>query len=143
MRAFALAGAAAAALLLGGCETAFVGEAPGGRYALVEVNGGLLPHVDNSIGSCPARIEAGHFDLDSVARRFVMELDRTGPCPAAAVDVREEGSYLRRGGRLELEAAAAPGSTRRALVATESGSTISMTYDGLRLRFRQAARPRR
>jgi hypothetical protein len=137
-----LIAAGAAALFLGGCETAFVGEAPGGRYELVEVNGRALPHVDAGVAACPVTIAAGHFDLDSLARRFEMMLDRSGPCPAAAVDTVERGSYLRRSGRIELEAAAPGGATRR-LFASETGSTLSMDYDGLRLRFRQAARPRR
>ena len=143
MRAPVLFGTAAAALLaLGGCETAFVGDAPRGRFQLVEVDGRRLPYVNNAVGSCPVTIQAGHFDLDQVARRFEMTLDRTGPCPAAAVDVTERGSYLRRGGRLELEAAA-PGGTARRLFASESVDTVSLDYDGMRLRFRQAERPPR
>jgi hypothetical protein len=143
MRALAaIGGAAAAVLALGGCETAFVGDAPRGRYQLVEVNGRALPFVDATVGSCPVTIGSGHFDLDNVARRFEMALDRTGPCAAAAVDAAERGSYLRRGGGLELEAMQ-PGGTARRLFADESGDTVSMTYDGLRLRFRQAARPPR
>jgi hypothetical protein len=134
--------AAAAALALGGCETAFVGDAPRGRFQLVEVDGRRLPYVNDAVGSCPVTIQAGHFDLDQVARRFEMMLDRTGPCPAAAVDTTERGSYLRRGGRLELEASA-PGGTARRLFATESADTVSLEYDGMRLRFRQAERPPR
>jgi hypothetical protein len=138
MRALPFLGAATAALLLGGCETAFVGRAPGGRYALAEVNGRALPYVDSTIGACPVTVQGGGFDLDPVARRFEMTLDRTGPCAAAAVDAREAGSYIRRHGRLELEAAQ-PGGGSRALIATEAGGVVSLTYGGLRLRFRQVA----
>jgi hypothetical protein len=140
--ALLIAASAASALALGGCETAFVGDAPRGRFDLVEVNGRRIPHVDNAVGSCPVTIQGGRFELDQVARRFEMTLDRTGPCPAAAVDVTERGSYLRSGGRFELEAAA-PGGTARRLFASESASTVTMDYDGLRLRFRQAERPPR
>ncbi|HEX9931235.1 MAG TPA: hypothetical protein VGB08_00150 [Allosphingosinicella sp.] len=131
---------AAAALLLSGCETAFVGRAPDGRYALVEVNGRPLPHAVDSAGTC--RIDRGHFDLDSLARRFEMVLDQSGACPRAGAATIERGTYLRRGGRLELEAAA-PGGEARALVASESGGTIAMGYDGLRLRFRRVPAPAR
>jgi hypothetical protein len=127
---------ASAALLLAGCETAFVGRAPDGRYALVEVNGRALPQVADPGSPCPVTIGSGHFDLDSLARRFEMVLDRSGPCPAANADTIERGTYLRRSGRLELEAAR-PGGQARALVASEGGGTISLGYDGLRLRFRR------
>ena len=133
--------AAAALLLLGGCHTAFVGRAPSGRFQLVEVNGRALPFAVDPGSRCPVRIEGGHFDLDSIARRFEMVLDRSGPCLGISGDTVERGSYLRRGGRLELEAAQ-PGGSARALVASESGGSISLVYDRLRLRFRQAARPR-
>jgi hypothetical protein len=133
---------AAAPLVLAGCETAFVGRAPNGRYALVEVNGRPLPYLADPASACPATIQSGHFDLDSLARRFEMMLDRSGPCPAANADAVERGSYLRRSGRLELEAAR-PGGDTRTLVATESGRTIALGYDGLRLRFRQVAPPPR
>ena len=136
----ALIAMAGGALLLGGCETAFVGDAPGGRYALVEVNGRAVPHVIDPPDHCLTRIDAGHFELDALARRFEMVLDRAGSCSPPA-DVVERGSYLRRGGRLELEAAA-PGGASRTLVASESGDTISLDYDRLRLRFRQIARQR-
>jgi hypothetical protein len=137
----ALTGLAAAAMLLGGCQTAFVGRAPSGRFALVEVNGRGLPfHVDPA-NHCPIRIDGGHFDLDSVARRFEMVVERSGPCAGLAADRIERGSYLRRGGRLDLEVEA-PGGERRALSASESGGSISLSYDRLRLRFRQSARSR-
>jgi hypothetical protein len=134
-----LTGLAAAALLLGGCQTAFVGRAPSGRFALVEVNGRGLPFQIDPASHCPVRIDGGHFDLDSVARRFEMVLERSGPCAGLAADRVERGSYLRRGGRLDLEAEAS-GGERRELVASESGGSLS--YDRLHLRFRQAARPR-
>ena len=137
----ALTALAAGALLLAGCETAFVGRAPAGRYQLVEVNDRPLPFVADPASHCPVSIDGGHFDVDALARRFEMVLDRSGPCAGIAADVVERGSYLRRGGRLELEAAP-PGGTARALVADESGSSISLDYDRLRLRFRQVARPR-
>lgn len=130
---------AAAALVLGGCETAFVGRAPAGRYALVEVNGQPLPYVHDPRLHCPVAVDSGHFELDALARRFEMVLDRSGPCLGISGDVVERGSYLRRGGRLELEAAA-PGGELRTLVAAESGRTITLDYDRLRLRFRQAER---
>jgi hypothetical protein len=119
----ALTALAAGALLLAGCETAFVGRAPEGAYQLVQVNGNALPY-----GQCPGRISSGQFDVDSVARRFEMRLDRG--CPSASETV-ERGSYLRRGGRLELEAGG------RTLEAWESGGTITLSYEGLRLRFRK------
>jgi hypothetical protein len=137
----ALTAFAVASLALAGCETAFVGRAPAGRYALVEVNGKGLPHVANPGHHCPLRIDGGHFELDALARRFEMVLDRAGPCSPPA-DTVERGSYLRRSGRLELEAAP-PGGTARTLFATESGDSIALNYDGLRLRFRQEAAPKR
>jgi len=137
----ALTGLAAATLLLGGCETAFVGRAPSGRFDLVEVNGRPLPFSIDPASHCPVRIEGGRFELDSLARRFEMVLERSGPCAGLAADTVERGSYLRRGGRLDLETEA-PAGARRALVASESGGAISLAYDRLRLRFRQAARPR-
>lgn len=129
-----------AALFLGGCETAFIGRAPDGRYALVEVNGRPLPHVADPASACPVRIDGGHFDLDALARRFEMVIDRSGPCPAANADTVERGTYLRRSGRLELEAAR-PGGAARTLIASEGGSTIALGYDGLRLRFRRVPGP--
>jgi hypothetical protein len=131
----ALTGILLGALVVAGCETAFVGRAPGGRYALAEVNGQAPPHVANPGHHCPVRIDGGHFELDSLARRFEMVLDRASPC-AAPADTVERGSYLRRGGRLELEAAP-PGGSARTLFASESGDSIALNYDGLRLRFRQ------
>ncbi|HEX8653810.1 MAG TPA: hypothetical protein VF693_01120 [Allosphingosinicella sp.] len=136
-----LTGFAAAALLLAGCQTAFVGRAPSGRFALVEVDGRPLPYRVDPASHCPVRIDGGHFDLDSVARRFEMVLERSGPCAGLAADTVARGSYLRRGGRLDLEVEA-PGAARRELVASESGGSVSLSYDRLRLRFRQAARPR-
>ena len=129
---------ATASLLLAGCETAFVGRAPAGLYQLVEVNGQAPPATSDPAGQCPETIEGGHLELDSIARRFELALQRRGPCIAAGQrEVRESGSYLRRGGRLELEtgSTAAP----RTLVASETGRTISLGYGRLRLRFRQAA----
>lgn len=140
MRAFT--GLAAAALLLGGCQTAFVGRAPSGRFELVEVNGRALPYSPDPFIHCPVRIDGGHFDLDSVARRFEIVVERSGRCAGLAADTVERGSYLRRGGRLDLETEA-PAGARRALVANESGGSISLVYDRLRLRFRQGTRPRR
>ncbi|MEA3042111.1 MAG: hypothetical protein QOC65_1600 [Sphingomonadales bacterium] len=137
----ALTGLAAAAMLLGGCQTAFVGPAPSGRFALVEVNGRALPYRVDPANHCPVRIDGGHFELDSVARRFEIVLERSGPCAGLAADTIERGSYLRRGGRLDLEIEA-PGGARRELVASESGGAISLSYDRLRLRFRQSARSR-
>lgn len=129
-------------MLLGGCETAFVGEAPGGRYALASVNGGAPPAVANPGHHCPVRIESGYFELDPLARRFEMVLERSGPCIAGASRTVERGSYLRRGSRLELEAAQAGGGSR-ALVASEFGDVITLRYDQLDLRFRQVAPARR
>lgn len=133
---------ASAALLLAGCETAFVGKAPGGRYQLVEVNGRAPPTVTNPGHHCPVSIAAGSFDLDPIARRFDMSLDRSGPCRGISGAVDERGSYLRRGGRLELEGVPDGGGVPRALVATESGDTVTMNYDGVRLRFRKLTQPR-
>lgn len=138
----ALTGLAAATLLLAGCETAFVGRGPSGRYALVEVNGRPLPYSHDPASHCPIRIDGGHFELDALARRFEMLLDRSGPCAGISGDVVERGSYLRRGGRLDLEATP-EGGTPRALVAREGGRSISLDYDRLRLRFRQVAPQRR
>jgi hypothetical protein len=137
----ALTALSVAALLLDGCQTAFVGRAPSGRFELVEVNGRAPPFTVDPGHHCPIRIDGGHFDLDSVARRFEIALERSGPCAGLAADTVDRGSYLRRGGRLDLEIEAA-GGARRELVANESGGSISLAYDRLRLRFRQASRPR-
>ena len=137
----ALSALGAAALLLAGCETAFVGKAPGGHYRLVEVNGRAPPSVANPGHHCPVTVESGRFDLDPIARRFAMTLSRAGPCIGGGrSEMRLFGSYLRRGGGLELEAEQpAPPQT---LIAGEAGDTVSLTYENLRLRFRQVAPPR-
>jgi hypothetical protein len=124
---------AAAALLAAGCETAFVGHAPGGRYELVEVNGDRLPVA--GAGACPIRIESGYFNLDAVARRFEMVLRQSGSCIGS--ELRESGTYLRSGPALDLEAASGA-----RIAATQSGGTISLTRGAMRLRFRQAQRAR-
>jgi hypothetical protein len=125
-----------AVLSLAGCETAFVGEAPSGRYELVRVDGRALPFA-RSVGGCSRTVTAGHFELDSVARRFGLELSGTDSC-AGAASVRESGTYLRRGGTLTLET---EGPARRSLTAFESGRTVSLRHEGLALRFtRRAAR---
>jgi hypothetical protein len=130
------AGIAGAMLSLAACETAFVGEAPSGRYDLVRVEGRALPFARN-VGGCSRTVTAGHFDLDSVARRFQLELSGTDSC-AGSASVRESGTYLRRGGTLTLET---EGPAPRALTASESGRTVSLLHDGLALRFtRRAAR---
>lgn len=136
----ALAALGAGALLLAGCETAFVGRAPSGRFDLVAVNGGGLPATPDPGHHCPETVESGHLDLDSVARRFELVLNRRGPCIAAGRrTLRETGSYLRNGPRLELEAA----SGGRGWTATESGNSLSLRYEGMGLRFRQTAPPPR
>lgn len=133
----------AAALLLGGCETAFVGLGPEGNYALVEVNGRALPFERRRHGQCSETIVWGQFELDSVARRFRLALRESDSCSAAAyVLLQERGSYLRDGSRLRLETD--PGSgERRTWDAGSSGNAITLTYQGMRLRFRQAERPQR
>ncbi|HEX8216654.1 MAG TPA: hypothetical protein VF577_04230 [Allosphingosinicella sp.] len=136
----ALTGLLAGALLLAGCETAFVGRAPGGRYGLIEVNGQAPPFSHDPRNHCPVWINGGYFDLDSVARRFEMAIHRAGACSGTGTTV-ERGSYLRRGGRLELEVSA-PDGTTRTVFATESGDVIALGHDRLRLRFRQIALPR-
>jgi hypothetical protein len=125
-----LALAAVAVLLLAGCETAFVGRAPSGRYDLVQVDGRPLP-AERRVGGCSQHVAGGSFTLDSIARRFEIAVDRHGSCGGA---IRLSGSYLRSAGRLTLEAEG-PGAAT--LVATESGRSITLSYDGLRLRFTQ------
>jgi hypothetical protein len=125
-----LAVALAALLLLGGCETAFVGRAPSGRYDLVQVNGRPLPYA-RPAGECRQYVAGGSFTLDSIARRFEIAVDRHGSCGGA---IQLSGSYLRSAGRLTLEAEG-PGAAT--LIATESGRSVTLTYDGLRLRFTQ------
>lgn len=130
---------AAATLLLGACETAFVGRGPSGRYDLVEVDGRAPPFLRSPGHHCPVQIEDGHFDVDSLARRFELVVEQTGPCVGGGRrEVRETGSYVRGGPGLSLETA-----DGRALAASESGDTIRVTYDGLDLRFRRPASPRR
>jgi hypothetical protein len=135
----ALSGLAAAALLLlGGCETAFVGRAPSGAYGMVEVNGRPPPFIRNPGHHCPISLQGGSFDLDSVARRFTLRLAQSGPC-ARFAEVVESGSYLRRGGTLALESESpAP----RSWTATESGNAITLEWQGMRLRFRRNPPPR-
>jgi hypothetical protein len=131
----ALCFVAASALALAGCETAFVGRAPGGRYVLVEVDGRAPPQVSDSGNDCPTTIAAGHIDLDSLARRFDLVLEQRNPCMAGGgTTSRATGTYLRRSGRIEVET-----SDGNRLVATETGNTLSLNYFGSRLRFRQAA----
>jgi hypothetical protein len=121
-------------LLLAGCETAFVGEAPSGRYELVRVEG-RAPPFERDRGGCRQTVSGGHFELDSLARRFVLDLRAANSCGGSAT-IRETGSYLRRGGTLALETESAPA---RRITARESGRAISLAYDGLDLRF---TRPR-
>lgn len=136
----ALTALACAALLLAGCETAFVGRAPSGLYALAEVDGRALPAERRASGSCRLLVESGHFDLDSLARRYEIVLRERDSCSSSGVrEVREAGSYLRRSGRLALEADRGAGGR----IATESGSSISLSYDGSRLLFRQSRPERR
>lgn len=123
-------GALAGLLVLAGCETAFVGEAPSGRYDLVRVEGRGLPFARDA-GRCRTTISGGHFELDSLARRFVLDLSAANSCGGPAT-MRETGSYLRRGGTLTLET---EGPAQRRIVARESGRTISLAYDGLDLGF--------
>jgi len=131
----ALTALASAALLVAGCETAFVGRAPGGRYLLVEVDGRAPPHVTDPASDCPTTIAAGHVDLDPLARRFDIVLEQRSPCMAGGgTTSRTTGTYLRSGSRLELETA-----DGNRLVATETGNTLSLNYHGPRLRFRQTA----
>jgi hypothetical protein len=120
----------AAALLLAGCETAFVGEAPSGRYELVRVEGRPLP-FERDLGACRKTVSGGHFELDSIARRFALDLRTANSCGGSGA-VRETGSYLRRGRTLTLETESpAP----RRIMAHESGRTVSLAHDGLDLRF--------
>ena len=130
----ALAALAASALALAGCETAFVGRAPAGRYLLAEVNGRAPPQVVDPRHDCPTTIAGGHFDLDALARRFELVLEQRNPCMAGGgTTTRETGSYLRGGRGIDLET----GDGRR-LRASESGNAIALDYHGMRLRFRQA-----
>ncbi|HEX8527381.1 hypothetical protein [Allosphingosinicella sp.] len=136
MRAFVLA--SAAALLLAGCETAFVGRAPSGRFALAEVDGRAVPPAAAPAQGCGPVLHDGWFELDSLARRWEMQLSHRDSCSGQTVrETRETGSYLRRDGRLTLESA-----DSRRWIATEGGRTIGLRYDGRRLLFRQPERPR-
>jgi hypothetical protein len=138
----ALIALSVAALLLPGCETAFVGRAPAGRYELVEVNGRAVPHERRTAAGCSATVESGHFDLDALARRFELALRERGECWGGNVhESRENGTYLRRGGRLTLEALDAEG-RRRTWIASESGDAVALEHQGMRLRFRQTERQR-
>jgi hypothetical protein len=131
-------GAAALAgglLLLAGCATAFVAEAPSGRFDLVQVEGRALPY-ERSEGACRRRIEGGRFELDSIVRRFALELRGHSSCTGAET-VRESGAYLRSGGRLTLET---DGAARRTFTATETGRSVSLERGGLRFRFLQPRR---
>jgi hypothetical protein len=139
----ALIALSAAALLATACETAFVGRGPGGRYELVEVNGRAVPAERSRDGQCIDSIASGHFELDSIARRFEMVLRETRSCSAAShVLLQERGSYLRDEYRLKLETDPGAG-VRRSWTAGWSGNAITLAYQGMRLRFRQAERPRR
>lgn len=128
--------AAAAALSLAGCETAFVGTAPAGRYELVRVEDRALPFA-RDLGGCRQTISAGHFELDPIGRRFEMELRAASSC-AGAGTIREAGTYLRRGGTLTLET---DGPAPRSYAAAEGGRTISLTHRGLALRFARRGSP--
>ncbi|HEX8644250.1 MAG TPA: hypothetical protein VF702_10100 [Allosphingosinicella sp.] len=130
--------AGTALLLLGACETAFVGRAPTGRYGMVSVNGRPPPLTRNAGTECPVSLQGGSFDLDSVARRFELRLTQSGPC-ARFRDVLESGSYLRRGGTLLLES---DSPARRSWTGSESGDSVTLNWEGLRLRFRRDPPPR-
>jgi hypothetical protein len=130
--------AGAMLVLLAGCETAFVGRAPGGRYGMVAVNGRPPPLTRNAGTECPVSLQGGSFDLDSVARRFELRLTQSGPC-ARFRDVVESGSYLRRGGTLHLESESP---ARRSWRGHESGDSITLDWEGMRLRFRRDPPPR-
>lgn len=142
----ALIALSAAALLVSACETAFVGRPPGGRYALAEAGGRALPadHGAAAGGAdCRVLLHGGWFDLDQLARRWEMRLQQRNSCTGAELpEVREAGTYLRRHGRLRLEATGPEGEIRR-WNAGESGRTISLDHGGQRLVFRQAAPPPR
>lgn len=125
---------AAGLLSLAGCETAFVGDAPSGRYELLRVEGRALPFTRMASG-CTETVSGGHLTLDSIARRFEMEVARSSSCTGAA-PVRETGTYLRRGGTLTLET---EGAQPRSLTAYESGRTVSLEAGGLSLRFTRPA----
>lgn len=130
--------AAASLLLLAGCETAFVGRAPGRAYGLVSADGRPPPHVRNAGTQCPITLQGGAFDLDALARRFTLRLNQTAPC-ARFAEIVESGSYLRRGGTLTLESESpAP----RSWQAQESGDAIVLDWQGMRLRFRRDPPPR-
>jgi hypothetical protein len=130
--------AAASLTLLGGCETAFVGRAPTGAYGMVSVDGRPPPLVRNEGSQCPISLHGGSFDLDSVARRFTLRLTQTGPC-ARFAEIVESGSYLRRGGTLTLES---ENPAPRTWSAAESGDSITLDWQGMRLRFRRNPPPR-
>ncbi len=131
MRAFAAL--AASALAIAGCETAFVGRAPGGLYRLTEVEGRPLPFARSDAG-CDRRIESGAFELDALARRYRLTLSERNSCSSGGLqEFNESGSYLRSGSRLTLESAG--GGTR---IASASPDTVRLDYGGLDLRFRQA-----
>jgi len=128
---------AAAALLLAGCETAFVGRAPSGRFTLAEVDGRAVPPAPASPPACAPVVHNGWFELDSIARRFELYLQHRNSCTGAvARETRESGSYLRDSGRLMLEAVSADGETRR-WTGSELGRQVNLTYEGDRLTFRQ------
>lgn len=135
----ALIAMAAGSLLLAGCETAFVGRAPGGRYLLVEVNGRAPPHVVDPSRDCPTTIADGHIELDPLARRFELLLEQRSPCMAGGGTTSvERGSYLRGGPGLSLET-----NDGRTIRASEDGDTVRVAYAGLQLRFRRAQPPAR
>ncbi|MDP8995227.1 MAG: hypothetical protein M3N07_09670 [Pseudomonadota bacterium] len=132
-----LTGLAAAALALAGCETAFVGTPPGGRYILTEVDGRAVPTPAPQPPACRPIWHDGWFDLDPIARQFELYLQQRDSCTGAVVrETRETGSYLRSDGRLRLETTAPGGSTRR-WTAAESGRSVTLRYGDNRLLFRQ------
>jgi hypothetical protein len=134
-----------AALLLAGCETAFVGTPPSGRYELASVNGRALPFDRGSLPGGPSEtcrnlLQSGHLTMDSIARRFEIYSQSRNSCTGQQLpEMSVSGSYLRSAGRLTLETPD-PGGSMRRWRAYESGRAITVQFGDERLLFRRAPR---
>lgn len=123
------------ASLLGGCATLFLGTPPGGLYLLAEADGRPVPAARPvPPGVCAALPQSGRLDIDPLARRFDLALDRRDSCTGRVSRDTATGSYLRDGDQLTLVSVG--GEPRWTGYASGAGA-ITLDFRGDRLLFRR------